>query len=597
MFYNAPRQREAELRRQSELARQAEQKVDTPAAEAGKARETTQPLAVEESQQPTAVEETIGSGELPRAATVGAATISVTTPLYHITLSTAGAEIVSVRLLEYETDGEPVELIAARDDGGALAVRLAGEDEALRLGGVRFDPYLPGRREAIAGGTEIRLDPGKGEKTIVFRAEAENGRRIERYYTFTPDSYVFRSGVRYTAQDYPFVRQVEWSMGPGLVATEPDRSDDYSSFRANIRLGDEFHKKKRGDFTEEFSGVLHWAALKTKYFTAILLPLEPIGAEVEISSDKQEFMTTSIRLAAAERGGRVDQAIDVYMGPLDYELLKDMNRGSLEKNVDIGFDTLKIFKPVSWAILWSLLALYKFIPNYGIVILIISIFTKVLFYRLTHKSFKSMRDMQALQPKIAAIKEKYKDDKQKLSKETMRLYKEGGVNPLGGCLPMVLQMPVFLALFNVLRNTIELRRAPFFGWMDDLSRQDVLFELPFSLPVIGSAFSVLPILMGVGMLLQSKIGGSIAGPSSTMTQPKAMTYMMPIVFTFLFYRMPSGLVLYWLVNTVLSVAQQYYINKGADDDEKKKADEEKPKNTLAKRPAKRIPLKSKAKKG
>jgi YidC/Oxa1 family membrane protein insertase len=125
----------------------------------------------------------------------------------------------------------------------------------------------------------------------------------------------------------------------------------------------------------------------------------------------------------------------------------------------------------------------------------------------------------------------------------------------------------------------------------------VLFEMPFSLPLIGSAFSVLPILMGVGMLLQSKIGGSIAGPSSTTTQPKAFVYMMPIVFTFLFYKMPSGLVLYWLVNTVLSVAQQYYINKGAADDEKTKAEEQTPTVTPAKRPAKKIPMKSKAKKG
>jgi YidC/Oxa1 family membrane protein insertase len=175
-----------------------------------------------------------------------------------------------------------------------------------------------------------------------------------------------------------------------------------------------------------------------------------------------------------------------------------------------------------------------------------------------------MRDMQALQPKIQALKEKHGDDRQKLSQATMKLYKEAGVNPLGGCLPMLLQMPVFIALFNVLRNTIEVRQAPFVGWISDLSQQDVLFRLPFSLPFLGDAFSVLPIVMGAGMLIQSKIGGGIAGPSSSATQPKAFTYMMPILFTGLFYHMPSGLVLYWIVNTVLSVAQQYYINKGAD---------------------------------
>ncbi|UCG52606.1 MAG: membrane protein insertase YidC, partial [Candidatus Latescibacterota bacterium] len=265
--------------------------------------------------------------------------------------------------------------------------------------------------------------------------------------------------------------------------------------------------------------------------------------------------------------GYVDQTVDLYLGPIDYGILKSFGRG-LERNVDMG---VKIFRPVSQGILWSLVKLYKVIPNYGIVIIILSVFTKILFYRLTHKSFKSMRDMQALQPKLQALKEKYKDDRQKISQETMKLYKEAGVNPLGGCLPMLLQMPVFIALFNVLRNTIELRRAPFAGWINDLSQQDVLFRLPVSLPFIGDAFSVLPILMGAGMLFQSKIGGSIAGPSSSATQPKAFTYMLPIVFTVLFYRMPSGLVLYWIVNTVLSVAQQYYINKGVDKEERAKA--------------------------
>ncbi|MFQ5511378.1 MAG: membrane protein insertase YidC [Candidatus Krumholzibacteriia bacterium] len=593
-LYNGPRMREAA--QQKEAARVAEQRADSIAA--AQARVPSKGEEVPE-RTPTAVEPPVEAAarddDLTRADAGSATEISISTPLFRVTLSSAGGEIVSIRLFGYETAGEAVELIAARDDpaGGALALRLAGEERALRLGDVRFEPYFVGGTQVIPAGTDVRVDPSAGDKTILFRVEAKNGKRIERYYTFSPNAYLFRTGVRYAARDYPFVRQVEWGMGPGMAPTESNQQDDYAAFRANLRLGDEFHKKKRGNFTEEFSGVVQWAALKTKYFATILLPLEPTGGEAQVASNKEDFMSAAIRLPAVERRGRVDQAIDVYAGPLDYKALKAMDRGGLEKNVDIGFDHVKIFRPVSWAVLWSMLALHKFIPNYGIVILLISIFTKVVFYRLTHKSFKSMRDMQALQPKLQALKEKYKDDRQKLSAETMRLYKEGGVNPLGGCLPMLLQMPVFLALFNVLRNTIEIRRAPFFGWINDLSQQDVLFELPVSLPVIGSAVSVLPILMGVGMLLQSKIGGSIAGPSSTTTQPKAFTYMMPIVFTFLFYRMPSGLVLYWLVNTGLSVAQQYYINKGAAEDEKKKAVE----RSRKEQPPKPNRPKSKAKKG
>ena len=149
------------------------------------------------------------------------------------------------------------------------------------------------------------------------------------------------------------------------------------------------------------------------------------------------------------------------------------------------------------------------------------------------------------------------------------------MNPLGGCLPMVLQMPVFIALFGVLRDTIALRGAPFVGWINNLAQQDVLTTLPVTLPLIGNSLSVLPLLMGASMLLQSKIGGSIAGPSSgSMMQPKGMTYLMPIMFTFFFYNMPSGLVLYWLVNNILSVSQQYYINKGADAEEREKKEAE-----------------------
>jgi YidC/Oxa1 family membrane protein insertase len=310
-------------------------------------------------------------------------------------------------------------------------------------------------------------------------------------------------------------------------------------------------------------------SLQLKYFTVALLAPTPVGGAARLQGRKADgFMSASIDLPASERQGRVEQTVDLYVGPLDYDGLKALGRG-LDSNVDLGN---KYTRPVSWAVLWSLLKLHTVIPNYGIVIILLSVFTKVLFYRLTHKSFKSMRDMQALQPRLQALKEKYKNDKQRLSQETMKLYKESGVNPLGGCLPMLLQMPIFIALFNVLRNTIELRQAPFVGWMNDLSQPDVLATLPFSLPMLGNAVSVLPIIMGASMFLQSKLGGSIAGPESSPTQSKALMYMMPIVFTVLFYKMPSGLVLYWIVNTVLSVWQQYYINKGAEKDERAKAE-------------------------
>jgi YidC/Oxa1 family membrane protein insertase len=197
-----------------------------------------------------------------------------------------------------------------------------------------------------------------------------------------------------------------------------------------------------------------------------------------------------------------------------------------------------------------MLIVHRGVPNYGLVIILLSALTKVLFWPLTQKSFKSMRDMQKLQPKLAALKEKYKDDAQRLNKAMMELYREHGVNPVGGCLPMLLQMPVFISLFNVLSKTIELRRAGFVWWINDLSAPDVVARLPFSLPFIGNAVSVLPILMGIAMFLQQKM-------STTDPKQAAMTYLLPVVFTVMFFRFPSGLVLYWLVNNVLTIGHQY----------------------------------------
>jgi YidC/Oxa1 family membrane protein insertase len=605
IFYYAPRMKKVEEMRKARLAQEELERMtsiaagdstrlasgidslDTPVPGDVRAFEPTPDQGLTQAGLPHTQ---IGSGQR----------IVVTTPLYEMTLSTTGAEIVSVRLLEFETFGEPVQLFngvggdeADTPTGGAADVTLRGDEEVVPLSNVFFEASLEGRTEPLADGATVRLDERTPNQKIVFRAEGPNGKRIEKDFTFAYDNYVVQSGIHFSSTHFPFVRRVEWGLGPGLKAVEANPQDDHGALRAHVRLGDEYHTKKRGDCDENFSGMVHWAAVQIKYFTAIVMAEEAAGGGAHIEGRKADnYLTASIELPAPQRRGSIDQTVDLYLGPIDYGILKSFGRG-LERNVDMG---VRIFRPVSQGILWSLVKLYKIIPNYGLVIIILSVFTKILFYRLTHKSFKSMRDMQALQPRLQALKEKYKDDRQRISQETMKLYKEAGVNPLGGCLPMLFQMPVFIALFNVLRSTIELRRAPFVGWIDDLSLQDVLFRLPFTLPFIGDAVSVLPILMGAGMLFQSKIGGSIAGPSSSATQPKAFTYMLPIVFTVLFYRMPSGLVLYWIVNTVLSVGQQYYINKGADKEEKanannsrtpdKPTEEDKPNGAVESEPAK-----------
>jgi len=414
----------------------------------------------------------------------------------------------------------------------------------------------------LMDGEQVRVSPERQYTDVILKATTPEGKRVERRYRFFPGRYDFEASIKYPQEHFPDAHQVSWGLGPGMMSTEKNVKDDQMNFKASVLLGEEYHRKKPGDFgdksAENYEGTLNWVSVQTKYFTTALIPMEPSRAWVTVFGDKVGHRVSATATMPVGPGrGEVEQTVRVYMGPLEMDIVKALNVG-LDRNVELG---MRFIRPVSTAILWSMVKLYKVIPNYGWVIIIISVLSKVLFFRLTHKSFKSMKEMQDLAPTLAAIKEKYKDDRQKVSEQTMKTYKEAGVNPLGGCLPMLLQMPVFIALFNVLKHTIGLRNAEWFGWITDLSQQDVLFALPFSIPVIGEAFSVLPLLMGAAMFAQSKLGGSPTGsPGGAM--PAGMTTIMPIAFTFMFYKMPSGLVLYWLINTVLSAAQQIYINRG-----------------------------------
>lgn len=506
---------------------------------------------------------------LPRGDREAAKTFTVVNDLYEITLSSAGGEIVSTRLPGYETEGQPVELFPQDPDWTderVLSLSLRGENSVLDLNDVDFDAFQGESPTPLADGSRVAVDTRRGYTDIVFRAETPDGQTIERSYRFYANRYDFDAGVRLARLAYPAIVGVAWGFGPGMTATEANVDDDQRNFKASIQLGEEFHRISPSHFsnesTESYAGTLNFASLQTKYFLSAIVPPEPTRAEIVVTGDKaQHRISQKITLPVAANQAEVSQSVRVYMGPLEYRALQAVG-GGLDKTIEMGW---RWMRPVAWIVLKSMVWMYRFIPNYGWVIIIISVLTKVLFYRLTHKSFKSMKEMQALQPKLAAIKEKYGDDRQRVSQETMKLYKEAGVNPLGGCLPMLLQMPVFVALFNVLKYTIEVRGAHWIGWITDLSQQDVLFQMPFSLPFIGNAFSLLPILMGAAMFLQSKLGGSPTGGTS-MAQPAGMQTMLPIVFTVMFYRMPSGLVIYWIVNTVLSVAQQYYIHRDSASD-------------------------------
>ena len=260
----------------------------------------------------------------------------------------------------------------------------------------------------------------------------------------------------------------------------------------------------------------------------------------------------------------------VYVGPKDDKILKNIEAPNapetpirLSKVIDFGF-----FWPLVWGMLWLFQGFHKVFGNYGLSIILLTALVKIVTYPFTRKAHGSMKKMQKLQPQLLELKEKYRDDPQKLNRATMRLYKENGVNPLGGCIPWLPQIPLFFALFSLLGGAVELRGAPFLLWINDLSAPDTLVDLPFTIPLIVTqidAVRLLPIINGLTTWLQQKFVGNVT-PTTDSTQMKIMQFM-PIIFIFIFYNWASGFVLYWLCNNVFTIAQQHIQNRSAADED------------------------------
>jgi len=342
----------------------------------------------------------------------------------------------------------------------------------------------------------------------------------------------------------------------GLAYTEPNIPDEMRYSKAYAFSGGEtetFDVKANKSGHTNFTGLTAWTAIRTKYFAASFIP-ENEGLAYSLSgrsipiSEKNYYKKFSMGISLPV--GSVNRT-SLFIGPLDYTVIKNLGV-DLENIMSLG----KILRPISKFILWSFLRLKTIIPNYGWVLIVFSFLLKILLYPLTNKSMQSMKEMQKLAPKIEELKIKFKNDPQKMSAEQMKLYKEHGVNPMGGCLPLLLQMPILIALFTVFRTTIELRHAPFIWWITDLSAPDTIFTLPFAVPIYGQYVNVLPVIMALSTILQQKMSGSA---SSSNPQQKMMMYMMPIMFFFMFNQFPSGLNLYYTLFNFLTVVQQKFI--------------------------------------
>ena len=483
-----------------------------------------------------------------------ATTFHVETPLYSATISSMGGGTISSFLLKnyLYKDGEYVQLINPGQNDLNPLVEFKDVNGNVALLDFPFSLV-----DGFSGGSTLFVD---GEKEVVTFLFESPGGSITRSLTFYADSYLIDFEIDLSEISRTEISQEQFRLvwHGGVPTTEANKKDDVQYFAAHLFQGGETTKHK-GDPGKEIAstGQTGWTALRSKYFTAALIPRTASNFG-SLSSFDESYSNASGALLvptynmAVGLPSRSHASCSLYLGPLKYDNIKDLNVG-LEKTMNFGWSFIR---GISKGVLYLLVAMHDYIPNYGVLLVIFSVAVKILVYPLTKKSYQSTKEMQAIQPLIATMREKYGGDAQRLNQETMKLYKEHGVNPLGGCLPMLLQMPLLFAIFTVFRTTIELRGAPFMLWIKDLSAPDTIYRFPegFSLPIYGDQVAVLPLLMGVSIFVQQKMSGA-----QIQSQQKIMMYFMTVFFFLLFNNFPSGLNLYYTLFNVLTILQQKYL--------------------------------------
>lgn len=488
------------------------------------------PLVKEQQAAPAQKEEAAKPAQVPVVAVVPpteAKDIKVEGPLYSAVLSSQGGTIKFWKINAYKDKlGKDVILLKDRGDMAAAGI---GADTSFGLSNLNFSVI----------GRDLTLDSNNKTGSVVFEYAGE-GRTIRRTYKFYADSYQVDLTDEVTG-----VPEYWITLGSDFGIYE--NTAGYTHVGPVLLKGTDLEEidPKKLQEAKTFKGDLKWIAQADKYFFAAIVP-ESKAEEARVWSQKEKPVI-------AIKGTTGVNKLHIYAGPKDSDTLKKLNLG-LEHIINYGF-----FSILARPLFWFLKFLYSFLGNYGWAIIILTIVVRIPFIPLVNKGQKSMKKLQEIQPKMNEIREKYKKDPQKMQQEMSELYKKHKVNPVGGCLPMLLQIPVFFALYQVLLISIELRGAPFMLWITDLSAPDTLFGMvPAVVPLLGG-FNIggpLPYLMGITMVIQQKMTPSTMDP----TQAKMMM-LMPVVFTFMFLNFASGLVLYWLVNNLLSIAQQYYTNK------------------------------------
>jgi len=458
--------------------------------------------------------------------------VTVSSSYYDITLSSIGATVYSIALKQYRETNDVGASNFILQDGEKLnfsTLKTAGSDGL----------YLPADLRYEIVGAKKAFDVKNEDVTIVFSASTDD-LTVIKSYSFHPDSYSFDLNVQLVSNCDLLKGKLDLTL---LSPWDHDGKKQMYTFVGPVTFnGEKLEQSKPKDLAESpriYKNDIVWSGYVSKYFLYAVSPSEAI-AQLFISSGdgfiENRFTSSKFTLT---QGQKTSFDYATYFGPKQDEYLQ-CGGHQFDKAIDYGF-----FHPISKPLMVVLKFFYSLIGNYGFSVILLTVCIKLLFWPLTQKSYKSMKGMQKLQPEMKKMREKYGKDKQKLNQEMMSFYKDNKVNPMGGCLPMLIQIPVFFALYRVLLGSIELRHAPFMLWITDLSVKDPYY--------------VTPLIMGVTMFLQQKMTPTNMDP----TQEKIML-MMPLVFTFMFLNFPAGLVLYWLTNNLLTILQQYLIRRQPD---------------------------------
>jgi YidC/Oxa1 family membrane protein insertase len=533
------------------------QQAPSPAPAGGEAfGASPEPLpgAAAEGQNPEAAE--ISVGEEIRAQPP----VIIETNLVRAAISNTGGDIVSYQLKEHLDQGNPVEMIlSGSSEAHAFTVTFGNKDD-----------LLAGRaRPVTAFFKPKKITDLIWEFSRDFNTSQGGRFTLTKRYEFKPNEYLFELNIFLdggrSVQGFDFNGAAyTLAFGP-QIGPRFDKLDSRYEYRNYLS-----YKGKLK--TEKVNTVItpqpSWGAIAGKYFTLIALPYVN-QFDMVFSAQAEPGLPSASRILInrpVSGGSRIEDKYQFYLGPKNQESLSvyDSGNNGWRLNgaglIEVA-NTRGFLAPLEWILKWFLTHFYMLIPNYGVAIILVTLLVKLLMFPLTRKGSESTLRMQALAPKVKEIQEKYKDNPQKMNAEMAAFYKKEGYNPLSGCLPMLIQIPIFFAMYNLFNSHFDLRGAMFIPqWIPDLSLPESVFHFEsFTLPFLGSDLRLLPFIYVGSQLLYGKV--TQTPDQKGNTQMKLMLYAMPIVFFFVLYNVPSGLLLYWIMSNILTMVQQVSINK------------------------------------